>query len=133
MDMHRRWWGLWPRWHWSQLDQWTNDLKVTHSSSDLIKERNGGSAGTMMHEGYKGEDGGPGVPHQLLEASRKRLSSFETSRWILPFTEAKNSGEERREADPAGAVLGILHFVHISVTRIISSLPFSLFASLFLC
>ncbi|KAH1221683.1 hypothetical protein GmHk_12G035042 [Glycine max] len=49
-------------------------------SEDLIKERNGGSAGTMMHEGYKGEDGGPGVPHQLLEASRKRLSSFETSR-----------------------------------------------------
>ena len=49
--------------------------KVAHSSSDLIKERNGGSVGTITREGDEGEDGGRGVPHQLLEASRKMLSS----------------------------------------------------------
>ncbi|KAG5016043.1 hypothetical protein JHK85_022179 [Glycine max] len=51
-----------------------------YSSSDLIEERNGGSTGTMTREGHQEDDGGRGVPHQLLEASRKRLSSSETSR-----------------------------------------------------
>ncbi|KAG4991139.1 hypothetical protein JHK87_024596 [Glycine soja] len=68
-------------------------LHVAHSSSDLIKERNGGSVGTIMREGDEGEDDGRGVPHQLLEASRKMLSSPR-----LPD-----------EVDPVGAALGILH------------------------
>ncbi|RZB64717.1 hypothetical protein D0Y65_040984 [Glycine soja] len=51
-----------------------------YSSSDLIEERNGGSTWTMTREGHEGDDGRRGVPHQLLEASRKRLSSSKTSR-----------------------------------------------------
>ena len=34
----------------------------------------------MMREVHEGDDGERGFPRQLLEASRKRLSSSETSR-----------------------------------------------------
>jgi len=37
--------------------------------------------------------------HQLLEATRKSLSSSETSRWPLASIEAENGDEECREAN----------------------------------
>ena len=60
MDMHRQQRRPQPWWCWSQPNQRTNDLKkVAHSSSDLIKERNGGSVGTATHEGGDSERGVP--------------------------------------------------------------------------
>ena len=72
---------------------------MVHSSSNLIEERNGWSAGNVMCEGHKGEDGGCGAPPLTFRSFQKSLSSFETSRWPLSSGEAKDGSEKYQESE----------------------------------